>query len=666
MNSISKSISKKSIASLLILGILLIGLWQADAITAAPAATTADINRITLRDGFDRKVRTTFGQGARLTASIRIRDRRSADDGTYGPFDEQQYIVTIHIEDSNEDVIYDGRTLRSTAGRIALKPSERDEVDVVWNVPYGSPRGAYKIYASVYPEEFPNRLLHKAVKSFNITERSNSSYIHLSDSSINFGDVVKNEKPEDGFIIARRNRNAGDFLWQVVEWPYEWLELLEPDISPTNPKRSVEVANTGNIRLKVRQDALKGNFSDDVVINSNAGSFTVKVSANINRRASGEITRLRLTSNRLNPGNDLTANFRIRNTGEASVIYRSIFYIHSPTGALAYESNTAGDDVLTQLDAGKSSDALEFRWRVPFGSAAGEYTVAMELRSSHEFSLPAFDEIPADSSDAETFRVLQGAKIAVSPREWSFGSVQEGDGAPPATFSVSNKGKFILKWEVTGLPEWLELVRPSSAEMGDGDVIVRIKDNIPPSAYKDNLEITSNGGVALIPLSLNIMRGPTPTPTTIIRPSSTPTATYRPTYTPTPTHTHTPTHTPHPTYTHTPTPTPTATPTATHTPTHTPIPTLTTTPTITHTPTHIPSATPAATHTQTATITPAPPSPTHTQTPTPANPTAPASGGCNIPTQASSPLIGMVNTALLLSPAAFAALMRRLSARSQK
>ena len=143
-----------------------------------------------------------------------------------------------------------------------------------------------------------------------------------------------------------------------------------------------------------------------------------------------------------------------------------------------------------------------------------------------------------------------------------------------------------------------------------------------------------------VPLPVNKITVPTPSPTPT--PTQTPTPTN--TATPTPTNTHTPT----PTNTHTPTPTHTFTPTATNTPvpptatnTHTPIPTDTPTPTATSTftpeptdtPTPIPTDTP--TPTATSTFTPVPtdtPTPTATSTFTPVPTDTPTPGPTDTPT----------------------------------
>ena len=264
-------IPEKHIAALLILVGLIISLWQADALVAAPTGRTATIERITLRDAFDGKIRSTFRQGAKLTATIRIKDGRDEDDEGGSADEAQQYIVSITITDSDEDVVYDSGDSPDASGRITLKALERGEVELRWDVPYGSRGGEHKVYASVYTAEVPDRLVHKAVRKFMLDEEA--SHIYVSKNRIEFGDVETDEAPEDDFIVARRNRDAGDLVWRVAEWPNGWLELVEPSIDAQDPNQSAAVTNTGMVRLKVRRTALRGNFNDAVLISTNAGDF---------------------------------------------------------------------------------------------------------------------------------------------------------------------------------------------------------------------------------------------------------------------------------------------------------------------------------------------------------------------------------------------------------
>lgn len=600
-------------------------LWHADGLAAAQLADTRRlvvVDLVTLRDDADGKRRSIFQRGTRMLVDVRIKDRRDADDGVEGSPDyERRYAVAIWVKDPDDGVIYDG-TAAAAMREIALAPSKRGSVRFEWNVPYGAPDGRYILYASVRNADDPGRVIHRFAQAFGVNERQ--TYIYTSKRGIEFGDVIKDETPTGSLIIARRNRDAGNLLWRVVDWPSDWLELLEPAVDPHNSDQSVEVVNTGTLRFGVRASALRGSFRDEVVVRSNAGDLRFDVSANINRRARGDLERVRVQPRALDAGQELHVEFRIANEGDATVDYRAVFTIQGPDGAIAYGSNRAGDDVLMRLAAGERSELLTFLWRVPYGAYGGEYRVGVELRNAHEFNTAAFDAIRVyDDDDAEIFKVREGARLAVSPREWRFGTITAGDDVERAVFNLSNKGsrKQALQWEVAAVPDWVEIAGASSG-VGAGEVAVGVRAGLAPGRYAGALEIASNGGTALAPLSLAVRAGPTATATTIVRPSYTPTGTAvaLPTIAPIRTSTvmvaptHTATVTVMPTIAPTVPATSTVVPTSTVTSTSTAIARATAAATIALTLTYTSTATVVPTSTLTPTL---PPTPAPTSAPTP-------------------------------------------------
>ena len=661
-------------------------LWHADGLAAAQLADTRRlvvVDLVTLRDDADGKRRSVFQRGARMLVDVRIKDRRDADDGVEGSPDyERRYAVAIWAKAPDDGVIYDG-TAAAAMREIALAPSKRGSVRFEWNVPYGAPDGRYILYASVRNADDPGRVIHRFAQAFGVNERQ--TYIYTSKRGIEFGDVVKDETPTGSLIIARRNRDAGNLLWRVVDWPSDWLDLLEPAVDPDNPDQSVEVVNTGTVRFGVRASALRGSFRDEVVVRSNAGDLRFDVSANINRRARGALERVRVQPRALDAGQELHVEFRIANEGDATVDYRAVFTVQGPDGAIAYDSNRAGDDVVMRLAAGERSELLTFRWRVPYGAYGGEYRVGVELRNAHEFNTAAFDAIRVyDDDDAEIFKVREGARLAVSPSEWRFGTITAGDDVERAVFNLSNRGsrKQALQWEVAAVPDWVEIAGASSG-VGAGELAVGVRAGLAPGRYGGALEIASNGGTALAPLSLSVRAGPTATATTIVRPSSTPTGTVVvPTSTvmATVAPTSTATETVAPTYTATVTPTVVPTNTATQIASSTPTArataaatialahtaTATAVPTSTHTPTPTSTTTPAPTAALTSTPTPmavvvdatSPPAPTLTPVATSPGVTSAvltretdgaAAWGCSA--GGGRPLAGLVVLGLMLAPA---------------
>ena len=676
------------------------------------------LQRITMISDFEDTIRSSFGRGARIRAELELKDLREADDFDIDDPDYlAEYTLNFKVSSLRAGTVVDSRDDPANLTALTLEPDEESEVAVTWNVPYDFPAGQYTFRVEIRPADDPNRIEHYLQREFRVNDSSDYVHLsHRRIDFGNIDD--EETPRSDLIVIAPINRQAGDLKWRVTEWPTEWLNLVEPPPDPQDPSRSIEVTNNGYIILQIDNKVLFGDFADeDVVITANADEYVVKVSGRINRHASGDIDSFNInTPRRLDAGETVSIRYRIDNNGRTDVQYRVTFTIVSPTNAIIYDSSTTGDDPIIEVPDGDTSGNLEFLWQVPFGAVAGNYRVGIELRDANDFGSSPFDSIDAAGSDAAVFKVLEGANIRVSPAQFQFGSVLEQTSQSPETsFSVTNIGRLTLKWEVQSVPDWMELVSPTGPVTGDGGVTLRVRGSLQPGSYSDDMVIVSNGGTATVRLGINIRSGParsptpsasptaqatnTPPPTPAAGPTDTPapTSTVEPTATPGPTDTPTPepTATPMPTDTPVPptaTPQPAATdtpqPTATAAPTNTPVPpTATPEPTATETP--IPTATAAPTDTTVPTNTPVPtatvvpptetpvpptttpePAPTDTpaavgtagNTPAPPPPTAvqpgvsdtPPGGACSESPQPLSPLTGIANLALLLSPIALA------------
>ena len=673
------------------------------------------IQRITLVSDFEDTIRSTFDRGARIDAVLELKDLRNPEDfARDDPDFAATYTLSFLINSLRAGTVLQGRDDPANLTTVMLEPGEESTATITWNVPYDFPEGEYNFRVEISTEDNPNRVEHYLQREFRIT--SGLDYVLISNNRIDFGNVKDEETPRSELIlIAPINGRAGDLKWQVTDWPSEWLELIEPPPDPLHPTRSVEVINNDHILIfEVSEKALFGNYADeDVVISTNAGEFVVNVSARINRHASGEIEAFSVTRpRRVDAGETINIRYRIDNNGRTDVLYRVTFIIVSPSNAVIYDSSTTGEDQIIEVPDGDTSGNLDFPWHVPFGALKGRYSVGIELRNAHEFSSSPFDSIDPSDSDAAYFDVLEGAKIKVNRTEFQFGSVLEQTLQRPETsFSVTNAGRLTLEWEVQSVPDWMELVSPTGPVTGDGGITLRVRGDLQPGIYSDDLVIESNGGPATIRLGINIRSGTprlptsTPSPTPLATETPLPTPTEEPTETPVPpTNTPVPataepestaTHTPEPTATVAPTDTPMPEPAATDTPTATTEPTATSTPLPTNTPeptaTHTPE--PTATHTAvppthtavpptetpvppTATVLPPSATPTPepeatdtptteappSDTPAPPPPTAiqpgtsdtPPGGACSESPVPVSPLTGAANLALLLLPIAFA------------
>ena len=143
--------------------------------------------------------------------------------------------------------------------------------------------------------------------------------------------------------------------WRVTDWPSDWLNLIEPLPDPDDPTRSVEVVNNGSIVFQVEETALFGNFQNEVVVvSTNAGDYTIKVSGNIDRHPDGKITDFGMRPpRRFDAGDIVKFRYRIDNSGRTNLLYRVTFIVTSPTNTVIYDSSVAHEDVLIEVDDAK-------------------------------------------------------------------------------------------------------------------------------------------------------------------------------------------------------------------------------------------------------------------------------------------------------------------------
>ncbi|MCY3637677.1 MAG: hypothetical protein OXG80_01125 [Chloroflexi bacterium] len=639
------------------------------------------IQRVTMISDFEDNIKTTFGRGARIRTEVELRDLRDPDAiASNAPDYRAEYILSSSVNSLRLGTVYQGRNDPASLKSAVLTPGEEGIFEIYWNVPYDFGGGEYNLRVEVSKADSPHAVEHHLQRDFRVSERS--EYVHISKNRYDFGNINDEETPRSDIIfIAPINGQAGDLIWRVTEWPSEWLNLVDPLPDPDDPTQSVEVVNNGSIVLQVEETTLFGNFqNEDVVVSTNAGDYTIKVSGNIDRHPGGKISDFGMRPpRRFDAGDIVKFRYRIDNSGRTNLLYRVTFIVTSPTNTVIYDSSVAAEDALIEVDDGENSGIQEFEWQIPHDSIDGIYRVGIQLRNAYDFGSAVYSSIDYTDPDAVTFSVLEGPLLEVSPTEVQFGTILDHSAEQArATFSVTNVGRLTLEWRVTSVPDWAELVSPLEPVTGDGEITLRIKEDAATGSFLSTMTIESNGGNASVTLGVNIPRHTaaatrtpvptaTPAPTDTPQPTATPappntplpteTPVPEPTDTPVPTETPAPTSTPAPTATNTPPPTGTPQPTATLAPTDTPAPTATPTPQPTNTPQ--PTATPEPTST------PEPPTTAQAQpdnTPAPPPPTAiqpgvsdtPPGGACSGSPQPVSPLTGMANIALLLLPVALA------------
>jgi len=671
----ARAFAAKSPLTIGLLSVLSISLLSLNTIHAAPLPQPTQlqiqIDSITLRDdlALDDRVRTIFDRGARLIAKVDLTDLR--DEGSVPESDPEyrlQYTLDFDIRDARTGTIYDSSQAPGDSRQITLAPSESGSIELVWNIPYDFPSNDYIFRVNIDLADVSNTEAHFSEQNIRIAD--SSRHIFKEEDRWNFQNVVDEETPRTKrILISPDNPDAGDLVWRVTGWPSEWLELIEPMPDPLDPSRSIEVTNTGFLQLRVSGSALVGNFSDEVIITFNAGEVSFPVLANINRHPGGKIDIFDVTPNQVKAGEDVQFNYRVNNNGRTDLSYRVTFVVRGPSNAVVYDSSVSDEDAFVEVADGQTTDTRQFAWKVPYGSVKGDYRVGIELRNAYEFDARPYDAIDTTDPKSKVFNVLEGAKISVSPSEWQFGSISQQDvERQTATFNVTNVGRPTLEWQITTIPEWIELINLSlqTQQTGDGIVVLRLKEDIAPGNYFDIFKIDSNGGGFEAALGVNIRSSIRPTPTRVhtptpiptltptseppAEPTSTPIVEPEPTDTPVPTPTATSAPAPEPTSTPIPDPTPADTPTPEPTVTNTPVPEPTATPVVEPAPTAPPTPEPTATNTPIAeTETPGTPIPVPTSL-QPGVSDKPPGGACSEAPQPLSPLTALANLAMLLAP----------------
>ncbi|MXY46256.1 MAG: hypothetical protein F4Y44_04570 [Chloroflexi bacterium] len=249
------------------------------------------IQRVTMISDFEDNIKTTFGRGARIRTEVELRDLRNPDAiAPDAPDYHAEYILSYSVNSLRVGTKYQGRNDPASLTKVMLTPGGEGIFKIYWNVPYDFGGGEYNFRVEVSKADSPNAVEHHLQRDFRVSERSD--YVHISEYRYDFGNINDEETPRnDLIVIAPVNPQAGDLTWRVTKWPSEWLNLVEPPPDPTDPTKSIESVNSSVIVLEVKETALFGNFqNEDVVVSTNSGNYTIKVSGNIDRRPDGKIS----------------------------------------------------------------------------------------------------------------------------------------------------------------------------------------------------------------------------------------------------------------------------------------------------------------------------------------------------------------------------------------
>lgn len=554
---------------------------------------------------------------------------------------EDQVVIQVVIEnDGDEEITYGIEMIISEpSGRAAYRSrSEGDErrvprvpgrsatVEFVWDVPPTADEGVYPLTVSLRNWNDRTIIYDEWADDAGITINIHfAPEIFVLHEQYSFGHFVPGDTPV--IKIPVRNSGGGSLEWHISEWEEDWAVLENPVIGET-------ISGLGEITMRLRDTAPPKNLWGDLVLVSNGGEQTVRITASPVDGIGGVIAELRAAKSFYRQGDDAFIQMAIKNPSEHGLDYRGEITIFDISRKIVYSSFFSNADIIA-LVGPSSSETMVFRWAVPYDIEIGTFRITADLRYRYDRET-LFDSVSL--AENEEIRIGLGPRLHVQPAALDFGTIMQGDG-PVLTVALTNTAEFgDLKWLVSSHPDWI-LVEGLEGGTGPGSVVFVISETAPAGTLSGNIEITSNGGTAIVSALVQIEALPTPTASPTATPSATPVP---PTETPVPTPTPTPTATSVP---------PTATPTALVA-TTTPEPTVVSnTPTATRTPATPTVPVPTATELPIAVAAITPSTPPSSPTALVESPTPPsANGACSVGAGGVSAATGIANALAFFAP----------------
>ena len=513
----------------------------------------------------------------------------------------------------------DDEVFRSKVERITqLLPGEKQQLQFQWSTSGRTEAGEYTLTANLRDLELFDVLFDSISRSDGHTfEVRAKPLVFLSDDAIDFGEFLPGQTPEQSLFVS--NTGNGVLEWSITSVPDYWVELVSPVGDATE---------SATVMLRVKKDApLSRRMEGVLVIQSNGGDREVTLTGKFDGIFDGKFDNIRTSKGLYRQGKTINLEYTAKNTGTVAMEYGAAITVVAPDGSIVYDDVSAGKRVRLALNA-EGSRTVKFAWDLPLDTPVGFYKayVALTYWFDPEYIFyDALDDGFMRSSDSELinalFEVKEGPNLVAEPTEWDYGSILVDETVDRANIEISNAGGATLEWELVSWPDWIDIAKPSKLiNIGDNNILARVRPSLPPNNYSGAIRIESNGGNITIPISINITSPATPTP--VATATVEPTATVPPTETPVPP---TVTSTPPPDRPAPPPPTATARPKVTSTP----VP-----PTATATP--VPTARPVVAQ---ATVEP-------TSTPE----EEPSGVGCSAPLGHESLASGLVNGLLMLAP----------------
>ena len=300
-------------------------------------------------------------------------------------------------------------------------------------------------------------------KEVNFQLMKDEPVLSITPTQINFGNT-DTEQP-----VSITNTGTGALTWTASE-NLNWLSL-----SPTSGLVNAE--DTTSTTVSVTRAGLdQGSYEGEIAFLSNGGNDTLQVQMEV-------VPTLVVSESSLNFGTELTAlTLTVTNPGggnlEWTVTNTANWLTVSPNSG----TTQTEDDVLNILVDRTGLDGGDYSSTITFTSNGGNYTVSVVMR----VPLPP--------------------ELLFSPSSVDFGA-----STSTMNLNIINNRDGLLTWNVAADQGWLS-TSPTAGETTtetDQVSIMVDRNNLEVGDYSGNITITTNGGNATIPITLNVVPGPT-------------------------------------------------------------------------------------------------------------------------------------------------------------
>ena len=300
-------------------------------------------------------------------------------------------------------------------------------------------------------------------KEVNFQLMKDEPALSITPPQINFGTI------ETIQTVSITNTGTGSLTWSASE-NINWLSL-----SPTTGSITADDTIYSTISV-IRAGLPQGNYEGVITFASNAGNDTLQVQMDV-------VPTLVVSESSLDFGTELTAlTLTVTNLGGGDLEWAAASAANWLTISPTSGSTQTEDDVITLLVDRTGLDGGDYSTAVTFTSNGGNYTVSV------------------------TMRVPLPPELSVSPTSLNFGA-----STSTMNLNISNNGDGVLNWSVAADQGWIT-ASPTSGETTTetGQVAIIVDRNgLEVGDYSGSITITTNGGNATIPITLNVVPGPT-------------------------------------------------------------------------------------------------------------------------------------------------------------